>query len=207
LEVGATAQITMEVRPRRAASLRAITSVEVAAFPVSAGPGEGRVPTPNINPTWVTQGEPFWVENNWTIASVAKVVRTEDSVDIFISADNRKLSSLIVRAQRRDAATVDAVKDFYLEHISFYALLADLDAERQAQARGADGHLPEPQLLEQEVDRELARACETLCGVAEDVFEVIAGRGVESADAQNLEPSDGDDELAETAHHVVAGAE
>lgn len=205
LDVGATAEITMEVRPRRAASLRARTAIEVAQLPTPAGTGDGRVPTPNINPTWVTQGEPFWVENNWTTSSVAKVIRTEESVDIFVSADNRKLSSLIVRAQRRDAATVDAVKDFYLEHLSFYALLADLDAERQAHARTVEGHMPEPQLLEQELDRELARACETLCGVAEDVFEVIAGRGVESGDGQSVQPYEDDEVASSDATDAVQG--
>src|SRR5690606_20775023 len=98
----------------------------------------------------------------------------------FVSADNRKLSSLIARAQRRDASTVDAVKDFYLEHISFYALLAEIDAERQGQARGPTGHLQEPQIMEQEFDRELGRACETVCGVVEDVFEIVADRGAEN---------------------------
>lgn len=205
LEVGTTAQITMEVRPRRAASLRAVTTVEVAQLPTPAGTGDGRMPTPNINPTWVTQGEPFWVENNWTTSSVAKVIRTEESVDIFVSADNRKLSNLIVRAQRRDAATVDAIKDFYLEHISFYALLADLDAERQAHARTADGHLAEPQLIEQEFDRELERACETLCGVAEDVFEVIAGRGVGSSDGHEAGRYEGEDDVLEDAPDAAQG--
>jgi hypothetical protein len=206
LPLGTMAQITMEVRPRRAASLRTTATVEVAQLPAPAGTGDGRVPTPNINPTWVTHGEPFWVENNWTSSSVAKVIRTEESVDIFVSADNRKLSNLIVRAQRRDASTVDALKDFYLEHISFYALLADLDAERQAQARTADGHLPEPQVIEQELDRELARACETLCGVAEDLFEVIAGRSIEGGDgdAGSFEDTADAVEGAPDAVHGVA---
>jgi len=118
------------------------------------------------------------------------VIRTEDSVDIFVSADNRKLGGLIVRAQRRDAATVDAIKDFYLEHISFYAMLAELDSERVGQSRNREEHLPE-QAMEQEYERELARACETLCGVVEDLFELVAGRsqeeGVAAADQNPFE--------------------
>jgi hypothetical protein len=191
IEIGANAQITLELRPRRVASLRAQTSIEAVELPTPAGTGDGRIATPNINPTWVTQGEPFWVENNWNLASVAKVVRTEDSVDIFVSADNRRFNSLVARAQRRDATTVDALKDFYLEHISFYSMLAELDSERLVESRSSSGNLPEPQLLEQEMERELARACETICGVAEDMFEVLAGRGAEitSSERENAESS------------------
>jgi hypothetical protein len=171
-EIGATAHITLELRPRRAASLRAAIDAEVVALPTPAGGREGRIPTPNINPIWVEEGQPFWIEQNWNQSSVAKVIRTEDSVDIYVSADNRRLNGLITRAQRRDTATVDVVKDFYLEHIAFYAMLSELDQDRARSEEAAS----EPQLLEQEQERELKRACETVCGIAEDLFEVLAGR-------------------------------
>jgi hypothetical protein len=176
LAIGSRAAITIEVRPRRAASLRATLELEVTEVPTAAGSGEGRVPTPNIIPIWVTEGQPFWVENNWSHASVAKVIRSEDSIEVYVSADNAKLNGLIARAQRQDATTVDAIKDFYLEHISFYAMLAALDSDRVGARNGSDQHVADPQVIEQEQERELHRACDTVCGIVEDVFEIIAQR-------------------------------
>jgi hypothetical protein len=119
LEPGTNAKITLKLRPRRTQSLHASIAAEVAPLPMTADSGEGQIATPNINPQWVTAGDPFWVDNNWDRSSVAKVVRGTDSVEIYVSAENEKLSSLIAKAQRRNVEAVDAIKDFYLEHISF----------------------------------------------------------------------------------------
>lgn len=180
--IGTRASLTLELRPRRAASLRSSIDAECAEVPASAGTDAGRVPTPNIVPIWVTSSDPFWVENRWNEASVAKVIRSEDSIEVYVSAENVKLNSLITRAQRRDAATVDTVKDFYLEHISFHAMVAALDLDRILGGNEAEEHL-DAQAMEREQDRELQRACGTICGVAEDVFEIIAQRPGQEAGA------------------------
>ncbi len=183
LENGATANITFELRPRRATSLRSSIQVEVVPLPQGAGPGDGHVNTPNINPQWVVRDDPFWADNNWDDTSVAKVVRTDESVDVFVSAENRKLNHLISRAQRRDTNAVDSIKDFYLEHISFYALLSDFDQERLQNEGSVDGQPLDPEELGLEHERELSRACETICGIMEDMFDVLVMR--ESAIAED----------------------
>lgn len=179
LAVGTKARITLEVRPRRAASLRATVDVEVAELPAPAGAGEGKVPTPNINPIWVSEGDAFWTQNNWSKHSVAKVVRSEDSIEVYVSVENAKLNTLIQRAQRRDATAVESVKDFYLEHLSFHAMLAALDAEK----RGGEvlhGQL-DASTLDAEQDREYQRACDTICGIAEEMFDVVVTRSDEDS--------------------------
>lgn len=122
--IGTKGKITLEIRPPRSPALSDSIQVEVVELPQTAKPGEGTAQTPNINPHWVSERDAFWVDNGWDRTSVAKVTREEDSVDIYVSSDNHKLSQLIARAQRRDLAAVDVVKDFYLEHVSFFALLS-----------------------------------------------------------------------------------
>jgi len=170
LDVGEEAKLTLELRPRRTASLRASLDVVVRALPEEGGTGRGATPTPNINPEWITRGDDFWIDENWDDRSVAKVVQSEDSIEVFVSAENTLLNRLITRAQRRSTEAVDAVKDFYLEHISFYAVLAELTNEAEEEGEGAI------ERLEAFKAREIGRACEMLCGVMEDTFEVVTER-------------------------------
>lgn len=166
-EVGATGKITLEVRPPRAQSLSDSIDVEVIELPQTAGPDEGASQTPNINPHWVSEGDAFWVDNGWNRTSVAKVTREEESVDIYVSSDNDKLSQLIARAQRRDISAVDVIKNFYLEHISFFALLQDIDRTNQNRT---------PQLNDEDErgpEISLNHACETVCGIIDGLFDVL----------------------------------
>jgi hypothetical protein len=178
LEIATSAEITLEVRPRRAASLRATAQLEVVPLPEAAGAGDGRVPTPNINPQWVTERDRFWKDNNWNNSSVAMVVQEAEGVDIFVSAENRRLGQLIARAQRKDLATVESVKSFYLEHLSYHTLLAAFDQNR-SYSGGSHGAGTEPEVAEQEHERELQRACETVCGIMEEMFDFLADRSEE----------------------------
>lgn len=176
LGVGTEGQITLEVRPRRATSLRAETTLEVVALPEAGGKGAGKVATPNINPQWIGPSDLIWKEEGWTNESVAKVVQEADGVDIFVSSENRRLGLLIARAQRKDLGAVESVKSFYLEHISYYAMLSALAQDRAVmQQHGEDA----PQ---SDTEGELRRACETVCGIMDDVYELLAERstGAES---------------------------
>ena len=143
--------------------------------PEEAGTDEGKTPTPDINTQWVSKLDPFWIENEWDEFSVARVIRDGNSVEIFVSADNKRLNRLIARGQRRNVDTVQILKDFYLEHISFHALLIDLGRD---QALSVEGSLGDGgwEKLESEHQYELERACETLCGVMEESFEFFAER-------------------------------
>lgn len=94
--------------------------------------------------------------------------REEDGVDIFVSASNEKLVALIARAQRRDMQAVDAVKNFYLEHISFYALLQDVERTRKV-ASADNEETKDIANVDQKTIAEagLRHACETVCGIIE----------------------------------------
>jgi hypothetical protein len=145
--------------------------VEVVDVPETAGGDEGSAQTPNINPRWVSEGEPFWIDNGWDRTSVALVTREEDSVDVWVSADNERLSQLIARAQRRSIEAVDVLKNFYLEHVSFFALLQDIDRTSR------DGVAPSPDEEDGIGDMPLKHACETVCGIIEGLFEVLVTSG------------------------------
>ena len=173
VEIGAKSTVTMEVRPRRSPSLRHSIELELTSLPQDAGGEEGQAKTPNINPTWVPEDDDYWKDNGWNETSVAKVERDDDSIDIFVSSDNRKLNSLIAKAQRRDTSAVDSIKDFYLEHISFYALLAYIDLERLHSQQPVEGSVLDSEGLEREHERSLKRACETVCGIIEGMFEIL----------------------------------
>jgi len=176
LEVGTKAKITFEVRPSRSIALNASVEVEVVALPESVGTNDGGTATPNVNPQWVSEGDAFWVDNGWTKDSVAAVNEEEDSVDIFVSADNARLNTLIARAQRRDTSAVDSLKDFYLEHISYYAFVAD--ADRRGNGEGQDDEANG----EAAHQRELRHACDTICGIMDNLFDLLVERAPEQND-------------------------
>lgn len=169
LETGATGKITLEIRPPRSQTLSDSIDVEVVELPQTAGPDDGQAQTPNINPHWVSEGDSFWIDNGWSRKSVAKVTSEEDSVDIYVSADNERLSQLIARAQRRDIAAVDVVKNFYLEHVSFFALLQDIDRKNQAKTQQSN----DDDDNDNGSDAALHHACETVCGIVDGLFDVL----------------------------------
>jgi hypothetical protein len=144
--------------------------VDVVPLPERATSDQGNVPTPNINPRYVNEGDDFWKAEGWDHSSVAKVVTSDDSVEIFVSADNARLNQVLVRAQRRDTKAVDAIKDFYLEHIAYYALVAQDDHERKPAKTTEDGGDNGAQM-------ELTHACDTICGIMEGLFEFLVEQG------------------------------
>lgn len=173
-EIGKTAKITLELRPPKHTSLSDTTDAIIAELPNDAGGKQGEAQTPNINPRWVQEGDLFWKDNGWNKNSVAQVVREDEGIDIYVSASNERLSQLIARAQRRDIHSVDQVKNFYLEHVSFFALLQDLErtsrttsSENGGTATGSesDGKAV--------IEANLNHACETVCGIIEGIFEVL----------------------------------
>jgi hypothetical protein len=167
--VGTQGKIVLEVRPPRAPALSDSIEIEIVDPPLAAGPEEGQSRTPNINPHWVSQGDAFWIDNDWTTKSVARVTREEDSIDIYVSADNERLSQVIARAQRRNLTAVDIIKNFYLEHVSFFALLQDIERGERSKATPLDADDDGSDTL----DVSLRHACETVCGIIEGMFDVL----------------------------------
>lgn len=188
VEVGTKATVTLEVRPRRSPSLRYSVDLELIPLPDDAGGEKGQARTPNINPQYVAQDDSYWKDNNWNENSVARVETDDDSIDIYVSSDNRRLNSLIAKAQRRDANAVGSIKDFYLEHLSFYALLTHIDTQRLLSQETTGSSVPDTEELEHEHERGLNRACETVCGIMESMFELLVTNTVssdENADDSN----------------------
>lgn len=166
-----TAEISLELRPNRAKTSVGVEVVEMPA--VGTGTGGGESPTPNINPMYVGSDTPFYLENGWDEASVAKVVQTEDETAIFVSSENRRLNGLIAKAQRRGEDTVESIKDFYLEHIAFHALLAELSIQSNRGTNGDEESGVDGISLEKAQQKELERACETVCGIMDQTFDLI----------------------------------
>lgn len=174
VDVGTTGTITLELRPPRHTSLSDSTDILVTDIPQNVGGKEGEAQTPNITPHWVEEQDAYFKDNSWNKTSVATVNREDSSVDIFVSASNEKLGALIARAQRRDIQAVDNIKNFYLEHICFYALLHDLERTREVPAQeNGESHQTNPMADKTVTDASLRLACETLCGIIEGLFEVL----------------------------------
>ncbi len=167
VQVGSRATVTLEVRPPRSQSFSAPIEVEVVDLPKTGGTDKGNGKTPNVNIHWVQEGDFFWKDHGWDRTSVAAVTREEDSIDIYVSADNHKLSQLIARAQRRDTAAVDVIKNFYFEHISFFAFLEDV-ARESAQTNSTN-----EENREEASKQSLRHACDTVCGIIDGLFEVL----------------------------------
>ena len=165
-----TAKITLELRPKSAPSIRNEIEVVVVTPPTEGGNQPGKSKTPNINPYWVDEKHPIWKAKGWNEYTVAEVSQGDESIDVFVSSENKQLSALIERAQRKDLSVVDSIKDFYLEHISFHALIHHIDAERL--------EVPENVTDESKTStldsRELQRACQTVCGIMSDLFDLLA---------------------------------
>ena len=166
LETGTAATIALEVRPPHSQAVSATTTAKVVEMPEGGGSAPGDAATPNINPHWVSQGDPFWRDNGWNRASVAKVTREEDVVDAYVSSDNEKLNRLVVRAQRRSTAAVEAIRNFYLEHIAFFAFLEDLHRVEHDRSNTADDDGGEEEIG-------LKHGCETICGIIESLFDIV----------------------------------
>jgi hypothetical protein len=168
IEVDDTAKVTLELRPPRSTAIGDKIDVTVIPLPETAGSEGTGATTPNIQPEWVDIDHAFWQERGWDDTAVAEVEQAEDAVTVFVSGENKLFSKLLSRAQRHGDAAVEAIKDFYLEHLTFHAVIADIDksdAERE-------GVLDSDQ-AELQYKKELHHACETVCGIITSMFDVI----------------------------------
>jgi hypothetical protein len=126
---------------------------------------------------WVSSTDPYWKEHEWDETSVAEVERSEDSIDIYVSSENKRLSQIIAKGQRKDTSVVNSLKDFYFEHIVFHALLAKLSEENESEK----GEGPEVVDLEKLHESELKRVCETVTGIMDQTFDFISAQSPPSA--------------------------
>ena len=177
--VGAEGNVVLEVRPSRSASLKDSITIQVADDEGGSGRSSGASQVPNITPHWVQKGDQFWKDEAWDETSVAKVVSDDESTEVYVSADNRNLNSHIERAQRKGSGTVDAIKDFYMEHVAYHAVVAHMDLTTLSAPDNEEVDI-DPGTLEQEQEKELKRVSQTICGIMDDFFTVIAQSEFES---------------------------
>lgn len=175
------AKVTLELRPPRSTAIGDSIGVEVIPLPETAGTEGSGATTPNIRPEWVDIEHPFWQERGWDENAVAEVEQAEDAVVVFVSGENKQFSKLLAKAQRHGEAAVEAIKDFYLEHLTFHAVIAHIDktsAERE-------GILDSDQ-AEIQNKKELQHACETVCGIMNSMFEIIVVEAEKEALTQEV---------------------
>lgn len=165
VEIGSTTEVTLEVRPHGYKTLSDTVNVKVVEPPKSGGSGN-QSSTPNIEPHWISEGDDYWEHNGWDENTVAEVVSDEDSIDIFVSSDNKNLDKLIKKAQRRRGSVQKGISDFYLENVCFHAVLADLFHQSNQNGDNIDN--------EKYFKTEMKRLSETICGIIEEMFDIFA---------------------------------
>ncbi|MBA2871030.1 hypothetical protein HNQ85_001300 [Anoxybacillus calidus] len=169
-QIGDQTEVTLELRPKNAKTLSSSINVIVRDLPkVDDYPQGDLAITTNINPIWVNEGDEYWIDNNWDENSVAKVEQQEDSIDVYVSGGNKHLNMLISRARRKDEQLVSVIRDMYLEHICFHALLIQAkEVPKDIFSITDEEHEPD-KLFEEE----LARVCETICGMINQIYELL----------------------------------
>lgn len=167
VQIGTQSSITLELRPRFSKSLSDSIDIEVVEIPDQGSTNNpGNAKTPNINPQWVGAGSAYWIDNEWDEKAVAQVEQTDDEITVYVSKDNQNLSKLLAKAQRKGEEAVENIKAFYLEHVSFHAVLQHLsekDKEIGLDVTGAE-------FIKK---KELERVSETICGIITHVFDYI----------------------------------
>lgn len=176
--VGDTAKITLELRPPRQRSLGDTVDLIAVEMPIDSNTdGEGKNKTPNIQVEYIYSHDDFYKENNWDENSVAEVAEDNEAVYIWVSAENKNLNKLIVRAQKMNGNAVENIKNKYLEHISFYAFL--INKEKAEVYIDGNGHPVSDEIFDKIKENNLNNASETVCGMITDFFEVIITEATE----------------------------
>lgn len=179
LAVGAKGRVTLALQLPTGPTLSACTDLVVTEAPPSGKAPAARRRRPALSVVRVSTADAYFREHGWTPTSVARVEESGTETTVFVSLGNAKLEALVQRARRRRGADKDlaeAILNFYVEHVAFHAVLAEL-GEKQA-VEGAAGNaaeeeerkLPEEPESGAHQERELARLAETVCGVIEQVY-------------------------------------
>jgi hypothetical protein len=182
-EIGDKGEITLDLRPIGQKSLSSSIEIEIIERPEDSGNDEkGKNKSPNIRVDFIGEEHPFFEENNWNEHSVASVISDQDEVVIYVSEENKNLQKLVERAQRKNDAAVQNIKNKYLEHISFHAFVLDKNNPDTVLTKD-DEEIPS-ESYEKIKESELRNASETVCGMINDFFESII---IESVEQETVE--------------------
>lgn len=167
LKEGETGKITLELRPPRSTAISDSIESEVIQLEDKGGEDGSGAQTPNIDPVLVDIDHQYFIERGWDETSVAEVESTDEKVAVFVSAANKLFKRFLARAQRHGDDAIEVIKDFYLEHIAFHAVIADID-KKNSEKEGGD-----PDQIEKQYSKEMTHACETVCGIMESMFDIL----------------------------------
>ncbi len=175
VEIGTEAKITLELRPPRQKSLS--SSIDCIAIPIpeDTNPEKpGNKNTPNINIHPVSEATQYYKDNFWNYETVAKVESSKASIDIFINDSNKNLTKLIGKAKNHGEQATDAIKERYREHIAFTAfMISQNKIEKLINKEDNEGREISEEIIERIQSADLANACEAICGVINDFFQII----------------------------------
>ena len=170
--VGDEGLITLELRPPRQKSFNSAVDVIAIERPEDSNPaGNGANKTPNIQVDFIDRNHRWYSDNEWNELSVAQVLDEQDGVYIYVSAENKNLSKMVARAQRHSEEAVDSIQNKYLEHISFYAFMAN--KIESSKLFGENEESVSVEQIEKLREEYLKNASETVCGMINDFFEPI----------------------------------
>jgi hypothetical protein len=176
-DIGEKGEITLELRPTGQKSLS--SSIEVIAVESpenSKSDKDGKNKSPNIRVEFIDKEHLYYQENEWDENNVAVVNSSQDEVIISVSEENKNLTKLVARAQRKNDTAVQDIKNKYLEHISFYAFILDKNRPDVILSKD-DEQIPE-ESYQKLKEYELMNASETVCGMISDFFEMIITENV-----------------------------
>lgn len=177
-EIGDKGMIILDLRPIGQKSISSSIEIEVIERPEDSGnDNDGKNKSPNIRVDFIGEGHPFFDENKWNKYSVASVISDQDEIVIYVSEENKNLHKLIERAQRKNDAAVQNIKNKYLEHISFHAFILDKNSP-EIVLSNEDDEIPSDS-YEKIKESQLRNTSETICGMINDFFESIIIESIE----------------------------
>lgn len=181
-EIGEIGEITLELRPPGQKSLTSSIKTQIIEQPQNSDPEkDGKNKSPNIRVDFIGKDHLYYTDNNWNENSVAGVESDNDEIIIWVSEENKNLNRLVTRAQRQNEDAVQNIKNKYLEHISFYAFL--LDKNNPENVLSEDDEIIPQESYSKMKEYELRNACETVCGMINDFFEIII---LETNESENI---------------------
>lgn len=176
---GDEGRITLELRPPRQKSISTGIDITASIAEEDANKNKnGEKNIPNIEIHEIDQTNPFYKENQWTPQSVSRVDIASDCVHIWINVENRHLIKLIEKAQKHGTDAVSAIKQKYIEHVSFCSFMINQNKIDET-VKIADPQIS-PEVIEMIKQADLLNASESISGIISDFFESIIIENVEA---------------------------
>lgn len=175
VEENIEASITLELRPPRQKTISSSVTVISAKLPEEAdSKNKGDKNVPNIEIIPVSDGDEYYIENEWSPLTVADIVDDQEAITIYINNSNSHLTKLIERAQQYNTHTVDSIKNRYTEHIAFCAFTINKNNIKEKLTASAEGGpIPTDAQIELIKKSDLENSCEAICGMLSDFFDFI----------------------------------